>query len=58
VHEETAQVSDLDGAEVWILSALHGIRHTSHIVGGPAVNPDTTRRDQWQAAWWETSTAL
>lgn len=58
VREETVTLPDLEGAEVWVLSALHGIRHTSHIVQGPPVNPDTTRRDRWQQAWWETRTPL
>jgi len=58
VQEETVTMSELEGAEVWILSALHGIRHTSHIVEGPKVNPDTTRRDEWQQAWWDTSSPL
>jgi len=58
VQEETATLSNLEGAEVWVLSALHGIRHTSHIVEGPKVNPDTTRRDEWQQAWWDTSSPL
>lgn len=58
VSEETVTVSELEGAEVWILSALHGIRHTSRIAHGPKVNPDPTRRDRWQEAWWGTRTPL
>ena len=52
VVPELAAVSDLDGAEVWVLSALHGIRLTTDFVGGPEVTSDGVRHDQWQKAWW------
>ena len=52
VVPELATVSDLEGAEIWVLSALHGIRLTTSIVEGPQVDSDGDRHAQWQKAWW------
>jgi branched-subunit amino acid aminotransferase/4-amino-4-deoxychorismate lyase len=47
IREERARLSDLDGLEVWILSALHGIRPVCGWVGVD-VRAGAARR----AGWW------
>lgn len=54
VAEGNLSVDDLDGAEVWILSALHGIRVATGFHNGPHLGAAAGRRDDWQAAWWAT----
>lgn len=45
---ERSAPNDLEGLEIWVMSALHGIRGVSDWVEGPAVaNP--VRRGIWQA---------
>lgn len=63
VREESARPQDLDGCEVWVLSALHGIRLvTAWVDAAPphtnqashanlTLQTDSARRDVWQAAW-------
>jgi len=51
VIERDLLVSDLEGAEVWILSALHGVRMAQHFVDGPALSQRPGRREDWQSAW-------
>lgn len=51
VIERDLLVSDLEGAEVWILSALHGIRVATRFVEGPELAQDTDRRALWQGLW-------
>ena len=51
VRDENLLVSDLEGAEVWILSALHGIRVATSFVEGPSLTIVPGRREQWQAQW-------
>lgn len=51
VRDENLLVSDLEGAEVWILSALHGIRVATSFVEGPSLALVPGRREQWQAQW-------
>ena len=58
VVPELATLSDLEGAEVWVLSALHGIRLTTAFLGGPGVSNDGVRHAQWHTAWWEQRTSL
>jgi len=53
VSAEMATVADLAGAEVWVLSALHGIRRATRIIDGPHVDSEPGRSDQWQAYWWD-----
>ncbi|WP_293697859.1 aminotransferase class IV [uncultured Agrococcus sp.] len=43
-----AAPQDLEGSEVWVMSALHGIRGVEQWVDGPSVAPPE-RRDLWQA---------
>lgn len=51
VHEGDVTVSQLEGAELWILSALHGIRVASDFVNGPRLTQTPGRRDSWQELW-------
>lgn len=39
---------ELDGAEVWILSALHGIRVATEWVGGPELHVEPGRAEYWR----------
>lgn len=52
VTEETLTLDSLEGAEIWILSALHGIRVATELHGGPEIAPQPGRRDDWHRAWW------
>ena len=52
LREEPLGRADLEGLEVWILSALHGIRFVDSIVGGPELVSSRHRRDAWQELWW------
>ena len=49
VREEEASPADLGGAEVWICSALHGIRLARAWIDGPDLVADPARRDAWAA---------
>ena len=51
VRDNNLVVSELEGAEVWILSALHGIRVATSFVAGPRLSAAPRRRAQWQAQW-------
>ncbi len=51
VREELLSVSDLKNAEVWVVSALHGIRLATAFVDGPALDRTPERSSQWQE-WW------
>lgn len=50
VREEAVAPSALDGTEVWVCSALHGIRVATAWVDGPALAVEPGRRDTWAAA--------
>jgi hypothetical protein len=41
-------LDELEGKEVCVLSALHGIRVATEIVNGPALEIDRDRRDHFQ----------
>jgi branched-subunit amino acid aminotransferase/4-amino-4-deoxychorismate lyase len=49
VHYESATPGELDGLEVWALSALHGIRIVTFWVDGPAMAEEPGRLAQWRA---------
>ena len=51
IKESSLSVTDLEGAELWILSALHGIRMATSFIDGPTPSVNTARRDQWQHLW-------
>jgi branched-subunit amino acid aminotransferase/4-amino-4-deoxychorismate lyase len=58
VMERAISVSALEGSDVWIVSALHGIRQAMAFVDGPPLATDTSRRDLWQARWRALATHL
>ena len=49
VVEKAHTVGQLEGKEVWVLSALHGIRLATDIVAGPALLREEQRRNHFQA---------
>jgi len=49
VHYESATPSDLDGLEVWALSALHGIRIVTSWADGPGMAEEPGRLAQWRS---------
>lgn len=49
VHYESATPEELDGLEVWALSALHGIRIVTSWVDGPGPAEEPGRLGQWRA---------
>ncbi|MEN9740292.1 MAG: hypothetical protein RLZ72_558, partial [Actinomycetota bacterium] len=49
---------DLAGSEVWILSALHGIRVATEWVGGPELHVEPGRADYWRRQYRNRRTAL
>jgi hypothetical protein len=54
VRAVRAHPRDLDGAELWVLSALHGLRVATEWVGGPSLTVDAGRADRGRA-WLETA---
>jgi branched-subunit amino acid aminotransferase/4-amino-4-deoxychorismate lyase len=49
VEEEAVRPSELDGAVLWAVNALHGIRAVTAWVDGPALALDPARTDAWRA---------
>jgi branched-subunit amino acid aminotransferase/4-amino-4-deoxychorismate lyase len=47
-HEEAVTPAELDGTELWALSALHGIRIVTRWVGGPELAEKPGRLAQWR----------
>jgi branched-subunit amino acid aminotransferase/4-amino-4-deoxychorismate lyase len=47
-HEEAVTPAELDGTEVWVLSALHGIRIATAWVNGPDLAELPGRLDTWR----------
>lgn len=48
-HEEAVTPAELDGTELWALSALHGIRIATRWVDGPELAEKPGRLAQWRA---------
>ena len=48
-HEEAVTPAELDGTELWALSALHGIRIVTKWVDGPELAEKPGRLAQWRA---------
>jgi hypothetical protein len=48
-HEEAVTPSELDGTELWALSALHGIRIVTSWIDGPELAEKPGRLAQWRA---------
>lgn len=49
VEEEAARPAQLDGAVLWAVNALHGIRSVTAWVDGPALTQDDARTSAWRA---------
>lgn len=47
-HEEAVTPAELDGTELWVLSALHGIRIATAWVDGPSLAELPGRLDLWR----------
>jgi branched-subunit amino acid aminotransferase/4-amino-4-deoxychorismate lyase len=48
-HEEAVTPAELDGTELWVLSALHGIRIATAWIDGPELAEKPGRLGAWQA---------
>ncbi|MBX3100070.1 MAG: aminotransferase class IV [Salinibacterium sp.] len=48
-HEEAVTPRELDGTELWALSALHGIRIVTRWIDGPELAEKPGRLTQWRA---------
>jgi branched-subunit amino acid aminotransferase/4-amino-4-deoxychorismate lyase len=48
VTRSRSRPEDLDGAEVWVLSSLHGIRVATNWRNGPSLQIKTGRAEQWR----------
>lgn len=48
VIDSVASPDQLDGAEVWVLSALHGIRVATEWLGGPTLHVEPGRAEYWR----------
>ena len=48
-HEEAVTPAELDGTEVWVLSALHGIRIATAWIDGPSLAEQPGRLATWRA---------
>ena len=48
-HEEAVTPAELDGTELWVMSALHGIRIVTGWVDGPELAEKPGRLGAWQA---------
>ena len=48
-HEESVTPAELDGCELWALSALHGIRIVTQWLGGPDLAEQPGRLATWRA---------
>jgi len=49
VRHRRRRVPDLDGCEVWLVNALHGIRTVSRWVGTSAIAGPAVRAPEWQS---------
>jgi len=56
VVERSLSVAQLAGAEVWIVSALQGIRVATAFRNGPELDSSGSRAAQWQALWQAQAT--
>jgi branched-subunit amino acid aminotransferase/4-amino-4-deoxychorismate lyase len=58
VLERRLRLDDLESAEVWVVSALHGIRLATSVIDGPELRRDPDRRTEWQRAWWGAARSI
>lgn len=49
IHEEAVTPEGIDGTELWVLSALHGIRIATAWIDGPALAEQPGRLAAWRA---------
>ncbi|WP_210481041.1 aminotransferase class IV [Naasia sp. SYSU D00948] len=49
VRHRSRRPEELAGREVWMLSALHGIRRVEQWIGGPGLPPDAGRLEPWRS---------
>ncbi len=52
------KVGEMENKEVWVVSALHGIRAVSSFIDGPSLLVDRHRRHHFQAVWESRATPL
>jgi hypothetical protein len=55
VGEMRPRVDELQDAEVWVVSALHGIRLATAFIGGPDLNTHPERSARWRALWHQAA---
>ena len=48
----------IHGLEVWVVSALHGIRHARAWIDGPMLVADSGKREHYQQLWWSRAKPL
>ena len=58
VSQDRFTPDDLDRMEVWVVSALHGIRHARKWIDGPVVMADSGKREHFAARWWARAKPL
>ncbi|MFM6968551.1 MAG: aminotransferase class IV [Microbacteriaceae bacterium] len=58
IIESVATPEQLDGAEVWILSALHGIRVATDWVDGPNLHVEPGRAEYWRQQYVNKRTVV
>lgn len=58
VAEKRFTPHDLEGASVWVVSALHGIRRVTSWVDGPALQDDSEFHHHWQQLLLEGQSPL
>ena len=58
ITEVEASAQELAGCELWVLSALHGIRQVTEWVNGPELRTETGRAQYWRTCYNATLEAL
>jgi branched-subunit amino acid aminotransferase/4-amino-4-deoxychorismate lyase len=58
VVDTLATPEDLSGTEVWVLSALHGIRLATEWRDGPDLSDASERAEDWRARYANRRTRL
>jgi branched-subunit amino acid aminotransferase/4-amino-4-deoxychorismate lyase len=48
IHEEAVRPAELDGTELWVLNALHGVRIVPRWIDGPELAEKPGRLEQWR----------
>ena len=58
IREVAVTPEELEGAEVWVVSALHGLRHVSKWIDGPSLAPASALHRELQQSWWSRATPI